>query len=108
MNPKPPSVRDDIDHRPRPYRHGLAMALRPIWPAAHATPAAPNQKANAMPASPRLPRMLSKQQAADLLSLSLKTITRKIQTGQLRSHRFGRSVRISEEDLAAFTAAGRR
>ena len=61
-----------------------------------------------MPPSPRLSRMLSKQQAADLLSLSPKTITRKIQAGQLRSHRFGRSVRISEEDLAAFTAARRR
>ena len=58
--------------------------------------------------SANLPRMLSKQQAADLLSLSLKTLTRKIQSGQLRSHRFGRSVRISEEDLAAFTAARRR
>ncbi len=61
-----------------------------------------------MPVSPRLSRMLSKRQAADLLSLSLKTITRKIQTGQLRSHRFGRSVRISEEDLTAFTAARRQ
>ncbi len=61
-----------------------------------------------MPASPHLSRMLSKRQAADLLSLSLKTLTRKIQLGELRSHRFGRSVRISEEDLAAFTAARRR
>ena len=50
----------------------------------------------------RLSPMLSKQKAADLLGLSLETITRKIQTGQLRSYRFGRSVRISEEDLAAF------
>ena len=52
--------------------------------------------------------MLSKGQVAALLDLSLKTITRKIQTGQLRSDRFGRSVRISEEDLTAFTAARRR
>ena len=61
-----------------------------------------------MPASPRLSRMLSKQQAADLLGLSLKTITRKIQSGELRSHRFGRTVRIAEEDMASFTAARRR
>ncbi len=62
----------------------------------------------AAPSSPRMSRMLSKGQVAALLDLSLKTITRKIQTSQLRSHRFGRSVRISEEDLAAFTAARRR
>ena len=61
-----------------------------------------------MAVSPRLSPMLSKQKAADLLGLSLKTITRKIQAGQLRSHRFGQSIRVSEEDLAAFTAARRR
>ena len=60
------------------------------------------------PPSPRLPRMLSKQQAADLLSLSLKTITRKSQSGELRAHRFGRTVPIAEEDMASFTAARRQ
>ena len=60
-----------------------------------------------MTAPPRPPRMLSKQKAADLLAVSLKTITRKIQSGELRSHRIGRMVRITEEDLASFTAARR-
>ena len=61
-----------------------------------------------MSPSPRLSRMLSKQQAADLLGLSLKTITRKIQAHELRCHRIGRTVRSSEEDMASFTAARRK
>ena len=93
---------------PALFRLGLRCSAPRFGRSAHANPATSNRKATAMPAFSRLSRMLSKQQAADLLSLSLKTITRKIQTGQLRSHRFGRSVRISEEDLAAFTAARRR
>ena len=61
-----------------------------------------------MATAPRLSRMLTKKEVAGHLGLSLKTITRKIQCGELPSHRFGRTVRISEEDVASFTAARRR
>ena len=56
----------------------------------------------------RVPRLLSKRQVADQLCLSVKTVTRKIQSGELRSHRLGRTVRIAEDDVVNFVAASRR
>ena len=47
----------------------------------------------------RVPRLLSKQLVADQLGMSVKTVTRKIQSGELRSHRLGRTVRIAEDDV---------
>lgn len=45
---------------------------------------------------------------ADGLSVSSKTVRRKINDGELRAHRIGRQVRISKEDLDAFLARQRR
>ena len=48
------------------------------------------------------PRLLSVATVADRLDVSTKTIRRWIEAGELRIHRLGRSVRISETDLQKF------
>ena len=52
--------------------------------------------------TPRLPCLLSIKDAAKALKVSTKTIRRWIDDAELRVHRLGRQLRISEEDLAAF------
>jgi excisionase family DNA binding protein len=93
---------------PALIEQGLGVLCVAVWRSAHASPSTSNQKVPVMRVPQRQSRMLSKQRVADLLGLSLKTITRKIQSGELRSHCYGRAVRIAEEDLASFTAARRR
>jgi excisionase family DNA binding protein len=44
----------------------------------------------------------------ELSALSEKTICRAIDAGDLRAHRIGRAVRISEDDYIAYTAGRRR
>ena len=56
--------------------------------------------------TPRLPRLLSIEDVAKALQVPKQTIRRWITDAELRSHRLGRQIRISEEDLAAFL--GRR
>jgi excisionase family DNA binding protein len=55
----------------------------------------------------RVPRMLSIPQVAERYGVSAKTISRWMKNKGLRSHRIGRTVRISEEDAASFMAARR-
>ena len=49
-----------------------------------------------------LPRLHTVSDVSDSLQVSTKTVRRWIETGDLRVHRLGRSVRISEADLAKF------
>ena len=49
------------------------------------------------------PRMHSVKDIAAMLRLSTKTVRRMIVRGELRVHRLGRALRVSEEDLVAFT-----
>lgn len=48
------------------------------------------------------PRLLTGAMVADRLTVSQKTVRRWIDAGELRIHRLGRSVRISEADLREF------
>jgi excisionase family DNA binding protein len=50
----------------------------------------------------RIPRMLAVTDIAELTRVSTRTVRRWIDSGDLRVHRLGRQVRVSEEDLAAF------
>lgn len=50
---------------------------------------------------------VTKKAVAERLDVSVKTVTRLMNSGQLRFHKIGGQVRISEEDLAAFMAARR-
>jgi excisionase family DNA binding protein len=46
-------------------------------------------------------------ETAELLNISPRTVRRYVDSGELPVHRFGRSVRISNDDIAAFLAASR-
>jgi excisionase family DNA binding protein len=54
-----------------------------------------------------LPRLLSVDAVAEQLGMCAKTIRRLIDRGELRAHRFGRAIRVSEDDLAVFIKMGR-
>jgi excisionase family DNA binding protein len=64
---------------------------------------------------PRIPRgrdgkgatFFTVAEVAERLNVSTRTVRRWIALGLLRVHRFGRTVRISEADLAAFLATHR-
>jgi len=52
-------------------------------------------------------RFYTVAQIADLLEVSTRSVRRWIAKGDLRAHRFGRQVRISETDLRLFVDEGR-
>jgi excisionase family DNA binding protein len=52
-------------------------------------------------------RLRTIEETADLFSASTRTVRRLIDSGALPVHRLGRSVRISDADIAAFLAAHR-
>lgn len=54
------------------------------------------------------PTFYTLAQIAEALGLSLKTVRRRVESGELRSHRFGRSLRISDEDYRAYVALQRK
>jgi excisionase family DNA binding protein len=49
-----------------------------------------------------LPKLLTLDEAATHLRVSVKTVRRWIDTGDVVAHRIGRSLRISESDLQNF------
>lgn len=54
------------------------------------------------------PVFLTLDEVADALGVSRKTITRRVQAGELHAHRIGRQLRVSQEDFASYLAARRR
>ncbi len=52
-------------------------------------------------------QLLTLAQVAQRLALSRRTVQRLIAAGELRAVRFGRAVRVTERELAAFVAARR-
>ena len=48
------------------------------------------------------PVLYSRQEAADMLRISLSTVGREIRSGRLRSFRAGRSIRVSAEALQQY------
>jgi excisionase family DNA binding protein len=61
-----------------------------------------------MDTASRLPRLLTIDEAAEVLSLSTKTIRRRIDAGEIPVHRPGRVIRIAENDLIAYIAQTRK
>jgi excisionase family DNA binding protein len=53
-------------------------------------------------------RFVSVSDVAEQLGVCTKTVRRWIKSSELHSHRFGRRLRIADEDLAAFVALRRR
>jgi excisionase family DNA binding protein len=54
-----------------------------------------------------LTRLRTIDETAELFNTSTRTVRRLIRSGALPVHRLGRSVRISDADIAAFLAAHR-
>lgn len=54
------------------------------------------------------PRFYTLPEVAEALGLSVKTVRRRIEMGELASHQFGRSLRVSEEDFRAYIAVRRK
>jgi len=53
-------------------------------------------------------RFVSLKDVAASLDVSIKSLRRWINAGDLRVHRLGRQMRISEEDLSSFLAQRRK
>jgi excisionase family DNA binding protein len=53
-------------------------------------------------------RFLTIKQIAEQLGVSERTVSRWIASRDLKSHKFGAAVRISEEDFRAFVAVQRQ
>ena len=49
-------------------------------------------------------RMMTVRDIADRLCVSERTVRRWIASGKLRTHRLGRTVRVSDEDFRVFLA----
>ena len=52
-------------------------------------------------------RLRTIDETAEILNLSSRTVRRLIDSGALPVHRFGRSVRVSDHDIAQLMAASR-
>ena len=53
-------------------------------------------------------RWYTVNEIADRLKVSVRSVRRWIADGRLREHKFGRAVRIAEQDLIAFEKASQR
>jgi len=49
-----------------------------------------------------IPLFLAVGEIAERLRVSTKTVRRWIERGELRAHRLGRQLRVSDQDLSAF------
>ncbi len=50
----------------------------------------------------KLSPLLTIPEVAEHLKVDTRTISRRIKDGKIRVHRFGRLLRVSQEDLASF------
>jgi len=64
-------------------------------------------RTNPVHSQPCIPELLTLEQVAECLQVSVKTVRRWIDAGDLVSHRIGRGLRVSEADLQAFIRARR-
>lgn len=55
-----------------------------------------------------LRRLLTVDEVADLLGLSTKTIRRRIDSGDIPTHRLGRAIRVTEADLLSYLGKTRQ
>jgi excisionase family DNA binding protein len=71
----------------------------------------PSGSAGANPASRVLrrsiPQLRTFDETAEVLGVSVRTVRRLVGAGALPAHRFGRLVRISDDDIAVLLAASR-
>jgi len=77
-------------------------------PSASATPDVPPKRSTAAPVKAGPSRMLSPADVAALLQVSIKTVRRWIETGELHVHTLGRQLRVSDDDLNTFVKSRRK
>lgn len=53
-------------------------------------------------------RFFSLEQLASRWGVSIKTLRRIIQRGELKTHRIGTQIRVSEDDIRSYEALNRR
>jgi len=59
-------------------------------------------RTNPVHSQAQLPELLTLEQVAEHLQVSVKTVRRWIDAGDLVAHRIGRGLRVSKADLQAF------
>jgi len=57
---------------------------------------------NSTSSSSKLHHLMTLEQVSERLQVSVKTVRRWIDAGDLVTHRFGRGLRVSEDDLQVF------
>ncbi len=88
---------------------GAAADQNPAVRSADAGPFSPLRKDPAMALSPsRLAPLLTIPATAEKLGVSVRSVRRMIDAGELHVHRLGRSIRISEEDIHLFLLRSRK
>lgn len=58
--------------------------------------------------APPFPRLLTIAEVAEILRVHPRTVQRRIRDGELHFHDLSGSVRVTDDDLAAYIATGRR
>ena len=87
----------------------MTRARNHTGPAPHEGDAAPERRATPpRPTTACRLRLLTVNEVAELLQVSSKTVRRWVELQELRTHRLGRQLRVSEEDLAAFLGQRRK
>ncbi len=64
-------------------------------------------RTNPVHSQTHLPELLTLEQVAERLQVSVKTVRRWIDAGNLVAHRIGRGLRVSEADLQTFIRSRR-
>lgn len=75
---------------------------RTVRPAVQAQPRAQRGTSAVATKQARAPQLLTVSDVAERLRISAKTVRRQVDQGELRVHRIGRQLRVSEQDLEAF------
>lgn len=65
------------------------------------------ERTNTPARGPRLRKLLTIPETAEVLNTSTRTVRRLIESGDLTAHRIGRLVRLSEADILVYLASNR-
>lgn len=104
----------DVAPGRRPVTHGTKVEERTSAELVHRAASGSHVMSAAAPmrslrlshlALPPAGRLRSLADVADYLGVSIRTVRRLIERGELQAHRVGRSLRIQDANLAAYVAA---
>ena len=87
---------------PAPAGAAQGRDRRTVRPAVQAQLREPRGASTVAAKQTRAPQLLTVSDVAERLRISVKTVRRQVDQGELRIHRIGRQLRVSEQDLEAF------